>query len=113
MYAIRSYYEQPEVTAVFCTADLLAVELMQFLRARGIRVPDDLSIVGFDDLDLARIVTPPLTTIHQDVAAKGMAAVALLVDAIQHRATEPQQRVLPVQLVERESVRDLNSPASA
>lgn len=101
--------QQPAVTAVFCTADLLAVELMQCLRARGIRVPDDLSIVGFDDLELARIVTPALTTIHQDVAAKSMAAVALLVDAIQDKAIADRRIVLPVTLVERDSVKDISN----
>ena len=83
-----------EVTALFCAADLLAVELMAFLRQRQIRIPDDISLVGFDDLYISRIVTPALTTIRQDVVQKGMAAVQLLVDAIQDKAIADRRIVV-------------------
>lgn len=99
-----------EITAFFCTADLLAVELMAFLRQQQIRIPDDISLVGFDDLYLARIVTPALTTIRQDLVQKGMTAVQLLVDAIQDKAIAQRQIVLPVTLVERDSVKALRPP---
>jgi len=98
-----------EVTALFCAADLLAVELMAFLRQRQIRIPDDISLVGFDDLYISRIVTPALTTIRQDVVQKGMAAVQLLVDAIQDKAIADRRIVLPVRLVERDSVKDISN----
>ena len=91
--------ERPD--GVFVCADILAVGLCMGLRGRGVRVPTDISVIGFDDSLLSRTCDPPLTTIHQDVAAKGTEAVKLLIN--ENHAL--QNKVFPLTLVERGSVR--------
>ncbi|WP_394938458.1 LacI family DNA-binding transcriptional regulator [Psychromicrobium sp. YIM B11713] len=95
--------EHPDVTAVFATADILAVGIIEGLRAVGRSVPDDLSVVGFDDIDLAHYVTPKLTTIRQDVAAKGSIAAKLLLAEIEGGTMPGDPVVIPVDLVIRGS----------
>ncbi len=90
-------------TAAFTTADILGMGLVKGLRRLGRRVPEDLSIVGFDDLDLARMSDPSLTTVHQDIAEKGRCAVQMILDAVEGR-TDKQESILPIRLIERESV---------
>jgi LacI family transcriptional regulator len=68
----------PETTAIVCHNDLMALGAVGRARSRGLRVPTDISIVGFDDIDLARFLDPPLTTLAQDVAAMGEWAVQRL-----------------------------------
>ncbi|WP_421732680.1 LacI family DNA-binding transcriptional regulator [Cellulomonas sp.] len=95
--------EHPAATAVFATADLLAAGVQAGLIRSGRRVPQDVSVLGFDDADLARYVSPSLSTIRQDTAGKGRAAAELLLRLI-HGDT-PQEAVLRlgVELVVRES----------
>ena len=69
-------------TAAFATADILGMGLIKGLRRLGKTVPKDISIVGFDDLDLACMTDPSLTTVHQDIAAKGSNAVQIILDAV-------------------------------
>ncbi len=70
------------VTAISCYNDMVAIGALVGCRARGIAVPDELSIVGFDDVPIARYVAPPLTTIHQPRAELGGRAMALLLDLL-------------------------------
>ncbi|MGL6221589.1 MAG: LacI family DNA-binding transcriptional regulator [Lacrimispora sphenoides] len=91
--------ERPD--GVFVSADILAVGLCMGLRGRGVKVPKDISVIGFDDSLLSKTCDPPLTTIHQDVAAKGTEAVKLLINE-NHTL---QNKVFPLTLVERGSVR--------
>lgn len=90
-------------TAAFTTADILGMGLVKGLRRLGRRVPEDLSIVGFDDLDLSRMSDPSLTTVHQDIAEKGRCAVQMILDAADGNA-DKQECILPIRLIERESV---------
>ncbi len=71
----------PDVTAVFAASDEMAFGLIKALRERGRGVPEDVSIVGVDDIALAAYCHPPLTTVRQDFYQSGEAAVALLLDA--------------------------------
>ena len=73
------------------------------MRARGLRVPDDVSVLGFDDTFEATIVTPALTTVRQPLAEMGRMAVALLVRVLQHQRIEALHIELQTQLVVRES----------
>lgn len=73
-------------TAVLCANDYLAVGLLQACRGRGVRVPQDLSIVGFDDILLASVCEPPLTTVRQDAAALGRGALEMLVSPAAERS---------------------------
>jgi LacI family transcriptional regulator len=99
----------PEVTALFCANDEIAVAAMQAARAAGKRLPDDLSIVGFDNIDLAEHLTPALTTMNVDKTSMGRLAVQLL----SHRAEFPDSNcvttVLRPTLIERQSVRERES----
>lgn len=95
--------QRRDFTAIFATADILAAELSTGLTLAGRRVPQDVSIVGFDDLNISRMNCPPLTTVHQDVAQRGAMAVDLLIRAIEGGAYAPPA-VFPVSLTERDSV---------
>jgi LacI family transcriptional regulator len=85
-------------------SDAMAIGAMRAARELGLRVPQDLSVVGFDDIDLAAHVDPPLTTVNQPVREKGARAVELLADAIeQGEANRAVHRRLPTRLVVRGS----------
>lgn len=81
-YRMGTELDVERVTAIFAANDQMALGLMHGLAERGIRVPDDLSIVGYDDLPDARHFLPPLTTVRQDFGALGVLAVQRLVDAL-------------------------------
>jgi len=89
------------VTAVFCYNDRVAVGALQACRAQGIGVPEELSLVGFDDIDLARWVAPPLTTVRQPRAAMGRTAMALMLALMEER--EGHDCLLAPELVVRSS----------
>src|SRR5690606_1531761 len=72
-------------TAVLCFSDVVALIVIAVAAEIGLAVPDDLSVVGFDDSPAARRASPALTTVHQDVSAKGQAAASALSDAIARR----------------------------
>ena len=100
--------DRPErPTAILCFSDVVAYGVVQAALARGLKVPDDLSVVGFDDNPLAQRMRPALTTVRQDVAAKGHAAAAALTTAIDRArsgaATRPKHVLLPTELVIRDS----------
>ena len=96
--------ERKDVTAVFATADLLAAGVMSGLRDKGVRVPEDISVIGFDDLYMSRVTTPQLTTVHQDVEAKGIVAATMMVDYLEGKQLASRNVILPVSVVERDSV---------
>jgi LacI family transcriptional regulator len=89
--------------AVFAAGDTTAQGALQAIQEAGLRVPDDIAIVGFDDLDIATQMTPKLTTIRQPVQQKGATAASLLIDKIEERANGPQRVLLPTELVIRQS----------
>ena len=93
---------EEDVTAVFCDDDILAGGVYLAARKHGIEIPRDLSVVGFDDLDFARVLAPPLTTVAADAEGLGAAAFeALARDLAGDRP--PDEQVLPVKLRVRES----------
>jgi LacI family transcriptional regulator, repressor for deo operon, udp, cdd, tsx, nupC, and nupG len=89
-------------TAIICDDDILAGGVYLAARERGVRIPEDLSVVGFDDLDFAKVLDPPLTTIGADAEGLGAVAFRLLADLIAGEPGNPGQ-VLPVELIVRES----------
>ncbi|WP_199199837.1 LacI family DNA-binding transcriptional regulator [Amycolatopsis sp. CA-128772] len=93
----------PSVTAVFATADILAVGIMEGLITTGFSVPRDVSVVGFDDLEFSKYVTPKLTTVIQDIGRKGATAVAMLVAAIEQQVRPAHPVTLDVSLTIRDS----------
>jgi LacI family transcriptional regulator len=78
----RLLTEQPNVTGILCYNDALALGVLRAIRAVGRRVPDDVSVVGFDDIDLAAYVEPPLTTVGQDISGLGRWGVERLLQDI-------------------------------
>lgn len=96
-------------TAVLCFSDLVAWTVEQVAREQGLRVPEDLSVVGYDDSALARTAQPQLTTVRQDLAAKGRAAATTLTRAIARSRGEsgaptgPEHVLVPTELVVRAS----------
>lgn len=89
------------VTAIFCYNDPVAVGVLMRCRELRIAVPEQVSVIGYDDVDLARFVTPALTTIHQPKLRLGEIAMQMLLDILDGRPVQDQ--FLPVDLVVRES----------
>jgi LacI family transcriptional regulator len=90
-------------TAIFACNDLMAVGAMCAIHEAGLRVPDDMSVIGFDDIPLASYTIPRLTTVGQPARQIGQLAVERLVARLQADEQEPLHEKLPVTLVERDS----------
>ena len=98
-----SLAEDPTCTAVFCANDEMALGLLRALAEKGRRVPQDVSVVGFDDIPLAAGFTPPLTTVHQDFAGLGRACVTKLLTLMSMGGDEPGVSLVPTRLFIRQS----------
>jgi LacI family transcriptional regulator len=96
------------LTAVFATNDLMAIGAMITLRRAGLRIPEDISLIGFDNILQASTTIPSLTTIEQSVNELGQATVRLLLDKILKRTTGPACLTIPTRLIERESCWAIN-----
>jgi DNA-binding LacI/PurR family transcriptional regulator len=90
-------------TAAFCANDLMAIGALDAAFTRGLRVPEDLAVIGVDDIDAAGLVRPALTTIALDPDAMGRVAAALLLRRLRGDASPPERVLIPHRLVERES----------
>jgi LacI family transcriptional regulator len=95
----------PDLTAVFAANDRMAVGAMNYLWQTGRRIPDDISIIGFDDIPVAAMTCPPLTTIATPKADFARVSVSLLIERITNARREPVRVILPTRLVVRESCR--------
>ncbi|HEX7714829.1 MAG TPA: LacI family DNA-binding transcriptional regulator [Bacillota bacterium] len=94
-----------EITAVFATADLIALGFIRGVKESGKDVPRDVSVIGFDDVSVAKIFIPPLTSVKQDIFLKGATAVELLINAIEAgKDTQSREVLLPLRIVERQTV---------
>lgn len=93
---------EPDVDAVFAASDLTALGAIRTLRARGLRVPDDVAVIGFDDVREAQTADPPLTTVRQPIDALGRTMTRMLLARIAGEPV-PTRTVLPVELVQRGS----------
>lgn len=103
--ARRFIAEGMPATAIFATSDEITIGLIEGLRAEGVAVPGDVSIVGFDDVAPFHLFATPVTAIRQSVRAMGRRALALLLETNWQDLTSPaRQELLPVELVVRESV---------
>jgi LacI family transcriptional regulator len=90
-------------TAVFAANDLSAIQTMHVARSLGLSVPDDLSVIGFDNIPESALIGPPLTTIDQSIQEMGRRAVELLIDLIEGNIEPPGQITLPTRLIVRQS----------
>ena len=91
-------------TAIFAANDCMAIGALSALRAAGLRVPEDVALGGFDDIPMARYMTPALTSVHVDISALGACAAARLLDLLQGRAgPAPYRKTFATTLFVRES----------
>jgi LacI family transcriptional regulator len=93
-------------TAVFAAGDIMAVGAWKTLRAVGMDIPEDVALVGFDDVSIASMIEPALTTVRQPIERMGAMAVDLLVSLLQgplEEKTYPHKIILPTELVVRNS----------
>jgi LacI family transcriptional regulator/LacI family repressor for deo operon, udp, cdd, tsx, nupC, and nupG len=93
------------VTAIFCYNDLMATGVLIACRERGIVVPEELSVIGFDNIKMISYVTPPLTTIHQPKIEMGRLATQVVLDLLHNRPG--QNYMLPPTLISRASTAPL------
>lgn len=94
-------------TAIFASNDLSAFGIMDAIREAGLEIPDDISIIGFDDIPQASMIHPKLTTIRQPLDQIGRVAVQLLLEQLQHPERAPRRVTLATRLVIRDSCRAL------
>jgi LacI family transcriptional regulator len=102
----------PRPTAIFALNDLMALGALRAAAEAGCSIPNDLAIVGYDDLELARFTNPPLTTIAQPKKEIGARAVNLLVDRIARKGGPPSRVVLPPELIVRRSTQPASNAES-
>lgn len=94
-------------TAVFCSNDDMAIGAMNACFDRGVNVPGDISLIGFDDMIFARYTNPPLTTIRKSVSEIAAEGAKLLLQVMEQPDSEPVQRLLGSQLIRRRSVAEI------
>ncbi|MEF2968904.1 LacI family DNA-binding transcriptional regulator [Paenibacillus sp. M1] len=101
--AQRLGHHKDGITGVFAFSDVSAMGLIRGMHDIGMRVPEDVSVVGFDDIFYTQYMIPSLTTIRQDIVSKGQAAVTMLLDQINGTATTSRRVTVPVSLIVRQS----------
>jgi LacI family transcriptional regulator len=90
--AIDFFIDQQKVDAIVASNDLWAVRFVQKLKARGLRVPEDVAVVGYDNLELATVIDPPLTTIDQRHKEYAETAIQLMIDLIADKSIPKSDR---------------------
>lgn len=113
-YTFESAYEAmkrllvkaPEITAVFAISDIMAIGAMRAIFDMGLNVPEDISIIGFDDIDYARYYKPALTTVRQPVVDMAEKSAELMIEAIESEASY-EQHVFNTELMVRETVKSV------
>ncbi|NMB55412.1 MAG: LacI family transcriptional regulator [Leptolinea sp.] len=91
------------VEAIFAANDEMTIGALQVLEERGLQVPRDLALIGYDDISLSAAVRPSLTTVHQPMEEVGRRAAQCLIELLDEKTTEPRQVELPTELVIRKS----------
>ena len=106
--ALKQLFDLPQPpTAVFCHSDVMALGALSWAKRQGINVPDDLSIIGFDNIALAEFCDPPLTTVAQPRFDIGREAMLLLLDQIQGQNVNSGSRLMDCELILRGTTRAL------
>ena len=108
---MRFYQEKMEeileYTAIFALSDCYAIEIMNYLKTQGVNVPEDISIMGFDDTPLCNYCSPALTTIRQGITLRAKKAIEVLIN-LKNGSEKCSMMEFPVTIIERESVKDIN-----
>lgn len=98
----RLFEQYPDIEGIFATSDIMAAQVIQVAFGKGIRVPDQVKVVGYDDTNIASLTTPTITTIQQPADAISKYALELLIQQIKGNIV-PLRTILPVKLIERAS----------
>ncbi|MBC8496259.1 MAG: substrate-binding domain-containing protein [Chloroflexi bacterium] len=102
--ALQELFELPSSpTAIFAQNDRMAIGMLRAAREKGITVPDELSVMGVDDMPLSSYFDPPLTTMRQDPLSIGREAARLLIDTLEKRQVSSKHLLLQAQLIQRQS----------
>lgn len=101
--AERLLAQHPDVDAIFCASDVMAASALSVLRTHGRRVPQDIAVMGFDDLEVAESTRPPLSTVAQPVREMAVRAGRMLIDLLAHPEKDPEPVMLSARVVLRES----------
>ena len=107
--AAKKVLENPEVTAIFCGNDEMAVGAYQAVFEKGLRIPDDISVIGFDGLEISEYLAPSLTTVYQPAFDIGFYAAKFLVEAIHGDAQKMPNKTFETTFVERNSTKKIDN----
>jgi LacI family transcriptional regulator len=100
----------PRPTAIFAGNDMIAIGALRAIKEAGLRCPDDLSLIGFDGLEIVDMITPSLTSIYQSPYQLGATAARMVLDRVKGQKLPARHIVLETELQVRESVATLHSP---
>jgi len=105
--AEKLFAKAPDLTAVFACNDAMTLGVLQFLKDHNYKVPEDISLIGFDDVESDLLVKPTISTIKVPKIELGMEAMKLIVDIVKNNDLSPKKILIPVELVIRESTRKI------
>ncbi|HVO72641.1 MAG TPA: LacI family DNA-binding transcriptional regulator [Ignavibacteriaceae bacterium] len=101
--------KSPDITAIFACNDAMAIGVMQYLKEKECSIPEDISLIGFDDVEADLSLDPPLSTIGVPKAELGIEAMRLMSDMLNNSITSPKKILVPVELVQRRSTGPANN----
>ncbi len=97
--------KHPDVDGIFCSSDIIAFYAVSVLKKLGYKIPQDVSVIGFDNIELSDVLLPKLTTIEQPIVEIGQEAISALKKLIKKEEIEELHRILPVKFIERETTK--------
>jgi DNA-binding LacI/PurR family transcriptional regulator len=97
--------KHPDVDGIFCSSDIIAMYVISVLKRLGYKVPEDVQVIGFDNIELSEVLLPRLTTIAQPIEEIGEVAIDSLVKLINKKELDEIHKIIPVYLVERDSTK--------
>lgn len=98
----------PEITAVFASNDAMAIGAMQYIKEHGKKIPDDISIIGFDDVNADLLTDPPLSSMRVPKIELGTESMRLMIEILKNNITKTKKILIPVKLIARESTSERN-----
>ena len=106
--AKKLFLQNKDITAIFASNNATAVGVMQYLKDNNFNIPNDISLISFDDVEAEIMIDPPLTTIRVPKVKMGTEAVQLLLNIIKTESTTTKKIIVPIELVVRESIKNIN-----
>jgi LacI family transcriptional regulator len=107
-FATMKLFQKEKPTAIFYANDSMAVGGIQAAQELGLKVPEDLSIIGFDDIEISAYLNPPLTTVKMNFSEMASISVNSLVSSIESDSGFSAHYIIPIELIERKSCLKLN-----